>query len=129
MRSLMKHPIVLMAVASFMALATTAEGDSKSVSINRQFATTVTVEPESTTPAKSLSTSTLTLERVKKASSESVEIKRTRRSLVQWLRGDSVATPEHKPEQALQGATVLRPANKPSSSRFSTQRVWKAKRP
>lgn len=125
----MYHPIVLLAVASFLALAVTAEGDHKTVSINRQFAPSVMAESESGTPAKSRRTSTLRLEEVKKASSASVEIKRTRRSLVQWLRGDSVATPDQKPEQFLQGPTILRPVNKPASARFSTQRVWKAKCP
>lgn len=125
----MKHPIVLMAVASVLALAASAESDTKSISINRQFATSTTVKPDSSTPKMSRSASTLTLERVRKPADKAVQVKKTRRSLVQWLRGDSVATPALKPERALESSSVLRPANKPSASQFSTQRKWKASRP
>jgi hypothetical protein len=125
----MKPLIVLLAVASFMVEAAATGNDRKSISINRQFATAVTVKPDLTTPARSRSASTLTLDRVSKPAEKSVQIKKTRRSLVQWLRGDSVATPTQKLEQTLQSRSVLRPANKASASQFSTQRAWKARRP
>lgn len=129
MRSLLQHRTMLLAVMSFWALGASAKENEKQVSINSQFAVFAEVQPRLESPASSPHAASILLPKDNKLVSKPMEVKRTKRSLAQWLRGESVAKPEQKPVRTLKSEVILRPSNKPTSSQFSTQRVWKSSRP
>jgi|GEM_PF-3263008 len=129
MRSLLQHRTMLLAIMSLGALGALAESNEKQVSINDRFSTSAEIQPRLKSPASSHHAASLLKPKNNKVVRKPVEVKRTKRSLAQWLRGESIAKPEQKRVRSLHSGVVLRPANKPTASKFSTQRVWKSGRP